>query len=863
MSGVALFESSPPPPPTSIAGILANEVEGNGSPVKVQSYEFRRDLETNTWDYIKVGSLDWHEITSQHSNALVVRVSSIVNENEPDEVMERLHAQDFAADAPQPALHVVCMFKEFAVSESSPVRFTANFLFIFPSLGNALPSQFKAAIRSVLCDRSISYITAEMLGSFLARRDYEAHAITKVEAQEKLAKFIQNREPCSSFFLKMSPVVPEFCRLLLIDMSEGDARELIGVRAIHKLAISCTSSSMASQHNFQETMAVMKMGVHPNHWNFVVFKTLMRLATKNDKIYRKNNERSDCRRDTEPSQVQEMLDLIQDSHLDPLEKLAVRIISSAESCTGERASSIKKASEVQDDDQEALVDFMVSTITSEKDYLSNEDFKRLLNMIEDGRPAACHLTGVLLEKCIEEENFNIGWRVASTVESVNEHTIEEVVTLCSKAFFKYSRNQQQEANKWFNRVKWCFERHHKLLGKYPSGLALHVAAHRRDFDLCWRWFQAKKEDRAFRFSAHHTSSILKAASYAADPALHMKEVLQAYDMTPCIQKSAFVFEPLVHLWNATSSRRDEYRAFWAGVEVDLRAYLDRELKDPDPQDRKMRKLAHWDRVLSSWSCEGSDAAAANFYPFPTHESTPTSLSRNRRVNSTWPASMPRWANQNCAVASNDVYAQVKTVAENDENLYNRSSPIYQHHLPYPGYPSLWRSAEHVDNGVSGGPSVWLDSSSSGATLTLDASAATFRPGGNAATAWSSNQGVIKFRQSHLHDEPLVDWSSASGVVGRASPSLGAVSSSVASVPPMHDYRPAFTRSFAEHDHSSISIKSKRQPRFNDQTLGDSSESCPTDALEPLSADTSVSGIWPARGPLPSTASWPHAVGLPL
>ncbi|KMS78217.1 hypothetical protein BVRB_034080, partial [Beta vulgaris subsp. vulgaris] len=128
-----------------------------------------------------------------------------------------------------------------------------------------------------------------MLGSFLARRDYEAHAITKQEAQEKLAQFIHDREPCSSFFLKMSPVVPEFCRLLLLELSEGDARELIGVRAIHKLAISCTSSSMASQHNFLETMAVMKTGVHPNHWNFVVFKTLMRLATKNDRMQRKHS----------------------------------------------------------------------------------------------------------------------------------------------------------------------------------------------------------------------------------------------------------------------------------------------------------------------------------------------------------------------------------------------------------------------------------------------------------------------------------------------------------------------------------------------------------------------------------------------
>ncbi|SPQ94937.1 unnamed protein product (mitochondrion) [Plasmodiophora brassicae] len=803
----------------AIAGGLGHDLEG-ASPVKVQSYEFRRDPSTGAWESIKVGSLDWHEITSLHANALVVRVSSIVNENEPDEVMDRLHAQDFAADAPEPALHVVCMFKEFAVSESSPVRFTANFLFIFPSLGNALPSQFKAAIRSVLCDRSISYITAEMLGSFLARRDYEAHAITKAEAQEKLARFIGGREPCSSFFLKMAPVVPEFCRMLLLDLSEGDARELVGVRAIHKLAISCTSSSMASQHNFQETMDVMKMGVHPNHWNFVVFKTLMRLATKNDRILRKNIECGDVRsKDGERSQVQEMLDLIQDSHLDPLEKLAVRIISSAD----RHKLSEERGATSSADEQEALVDFMVRTITSEKDYLSNEDFKRLLNMIEDGRPAACHLTGVLLEKCIEEENFNIGWRVASTVESVNEHTIEEVVTLCSKAFFKYSRNQQQEANKWFKRVKWCFERHHKLLGKYPSGLALHVAAHRRDFDLCWRWFQAKKEDRAFRFSAHHTSSILKAASYAPDPSLHMKEVLQAYDMTPGNQKSAFVFEPLVHLWNATTDCREEYRAFWATVENDLRAYLERELKDPEPVDRKMRKLAHWDRALASWSCEGAVAAQPVFYMSSGGLQPHMAMGTRRRHAhpGMWhQIESPQWAPGN---HTNGAYSHgVPPHLARDENAYYR-------------VPALFPQPQHQSPSSGGSPSAWMDPSVS-STLVLDASAAAFRPNVGSGSPWSPNptkyQAPPPSSSQRHHPVPVDDHSVEWGSVGR--PSSGS-----------SEYRSSFARSFPNDNVPSASGPA-RAPRVST-----------AEASEDIA--TSTSGVWSARGTHPSTsASWPHA-----
>jgi len=204
-----------------------------------------------------------------------------------------------------------------------------------------------------------------------------------------------------------------------------------------------------------------------------------------------------------------------------------------------------------------------------------------------------------LEKCVEHENYLIGWTIASQVLSVNEHTIEEVVTLCSKSFFKYARGDRLEANKWFDRVEWVVERHCKLLGKYPAGLAMHVAAHRGDFDLCWKWFNLKREEKSFRFTAHHTSAIFKAATYARDPAAYMEFVIQAYRMTPTREKSPFVFEPLYHLWMNAETTRIENSTFWDTVNKDLKEFLDSNPRSSD--ERKIRKLSTWLREMDGTS----------------------------------------------------------------------------------------------------------------------------------------------------------------------------------------------------------------------------------------------------------------------
>jgi hypothetical protein len=367
---------------------------------------------------------------------------------------------------------------------------------------------------------------------------------------------------------------------------------------------------MSSQHNYNETLNVMKLGVHPKDWSFVVFKTLTRLATKNDRTRKINPIRNPSE-----SHVVQMLDIMDNSNLQFVEKLAIRIIAKDYRSPPSADSAV-----------ESLVEFLHKIIVSSEDFISDEDFLKLHALINDGAPSTCHLTGVLLEKCVEEENFNIGWKIASIVESVNEHTIEEIVTLCSKAFFKFSRTDKAEANVWFDRVHWCVERHYKLLGKYPSGLALHVAAHRGDFELCWKWFTAKRDEKAFRFTAHHTSSVFKAATYAKEPLTHMDEVFQAYKMTPHKEKSPFVFEPLYHLWGITESVRDQHWNFWEIVHRDLKQYLDLNQSQSTDENsmRKVRKLGVWASSIDEWKNGGSGnfRGQGNRRPYRRVSSTP-------------------------------------------------------------------------------------------------------------------------------------------------------------------------------------------------------------------------------------------------
>jgi len=560
--------------------------------IKVIPYELGRNALLE-WESIKVGSLDWRSTHATHPRALVARVSSIVSDSKPEYVTENLRACMAMFPGLESALHVVCMFKEFSVSASSPLRYTANFWFIFPELKAYDAERFEKDVKRVLPEESVSYVTLEVLSSFLTRREYENKEITGAEAKSRLQAFMRNFEPCSSLFLKLSPECTDLCKQLLAVAGIKKAKYLVGVRAIHKLAVSCTLTTASALHNYNETVKVMRLGLDSKDWSFVVYKTLTRLAAKIDKNAKINPAKS-----PEKSTTVAILHLADNSNLKFVEKIAIRLIARDAKCPDSSDSRVQ-----------GLVDFLSDITSRADDKLYVGEYERLLSIIDEGSPAACHLTGVLLERAVEQENFNIGWELASTVHSVNEHTIEEVVTLCSKSFFKFSRTDKVLADQWFERVFWCVERHYKLLGKYPSGLALHVAAHRGDFDLCWNWFQAKREEKSFRFTAHHTSSVLKAATYSATPCAHMPEVLQAYKMTPQKEKSPFVFEPLFHLWQATESIRTENASFWETVEKDLSSYLDSH-KSCDENSRKMKKLLSWQIELREWKANNKSNSRA-------------------------------------------------------------------------------------------------------------------------------------------------------------------------------------------------------------------------------------------------------------
>lgn len=479
------------------------------------------------------------------------------------------------------------MFKEFSVAEGSTVRYTANFWFIFPNLGSYSSAEFLPSLCEFLAKDSLAYVSTEMLASFLSRREYECRQITSVEARTRMRDHIAAGEPCSSLFLRLSSECPDLCRQTLRNMGSEIAVQLIGVRAVHKLAVSCTSSSMSSFHNYNETINVMETGINSKDWSFVVYKTLTRLATKNDRSRKINPVRNPNK-----SNIVQMLNLVDNSNLTLEEKLAIRIISRDYRSVPTSDLSVQHK-----------VDFLFKIVTCKNDFISDTDFAILGAMIDNGSPSTCHLTGVLLEKCVEMENFYVGWRIASSFESVNEHSIEEVVTLSSKAFFKFSRMDSKLANVWFDRVLWVVDRHQKLLGKYPFGLALHVAAHRGDFELCWSWFIAKKDEKSFRFSSHHTSSILKAATYARNPIACMARVLEAYNITPQKEKSPFVYEPLYHLWGITSECREEYACFWSQVTDDIASFVSTTIPSNENVARKLRKLSSWLLKLQEWKRE--------------------------------------------------------------------------------------------------------------------------------------------------------------------------------------------------------------------------------------------------------------------
>lgn len=173
--------------------------------------------------------------------------------------------------------------------------------------------------------------------------------------------------------------------------------------------------------------------------------------------------------------------------------------------------------------------------------------------------------------------------------------------------------------------------------------------------------------------------------------------------------------------------------------------------------------------------------------------------------------------------------------------------------------SVWGAAEHVDSSSSGGsPSAWMDPSVS-STLVLDASAAAFRPNVGSGSPWSPNptkyQAPPPSSSQRHHPVPVDDHSVEWGSVGR--PSSGS-----------SEYRSSFARSASRLVNCYFVLVNVCCRSFPNDNVPSASgpARAPRVSTAEASEDiaTSTSGVWSARGTHPSTsASWPHAVGLPL
>jgi len=197
-----------------------------------------------------------------------------------------------------------------------------------------------------------------------------------------------------------------------------------------------------------------------------------------------------------------------------------------------------------------------------------------LDLLSAGSTSSCHLVSIILRKCVDNSAFSMGWTIASRMISISKQVFGEVVTLCSKAYFALLKRPQAEelGDIWFKRIQWCVERHLPFLNRDPCGLALHVAAHRRDFETCWRWFVTMREQLAFRLTGYHTSAVLKAASFEEEP--EMDKIRDAYDMTPSNERTTFTFIPLVRVWeNSQALVKAKHLDFWDRVSENIRSCL--------------------------------------------------------------------------------------------------------------------------------------------------------------------------------------------------------------------------------------------------------------------------------------------------
>ena len=562
-------------------------------------FELNRADTSSEWSSIERLSFDWQKISDQNADAFVVRVKCFLNGGDPEALIPQVNSLVQSGKFAKDAIDVVGRFTEFSVSEDSPSRYCATLLVVYPLRDYYIDGEFRNSVSRIIDPVNDPYITLEMLDSFLARRSYANGDLESANALRLLEHNLKQLRPSSSLFLKLSATYPEECLSFLRSLcatSGTHVCDILGERSVHKLAVSYTSrkANESSQDAYSAAKQILEIASPSKSWGYVAFNTLMRMAQADDASQKTGNFKG-LHPSNEKSRVHALNEIIMQSSLDPLDKMALRLMSN-EGPIGFSDSRFERVWRI---------------VTRPDDRINNEDFAFLYELLNSGSPAACHLTSVLLRHCVDVDNYRIGWRVASTVRSISKQVFGEVVHLCSKAYFKEVKMTHGNPGIWFSRVRWCVERQLEFLNRYPCGLALHIASHSRQFDTCWRWFTSMRSELAFRLTGYHTSAVLKAASYASDLDSQLDKIKETYLMTPSAEKSTFTFVPMTRVWEYTSEESHVSESqFWLEVAKDIRKFLTAYNQDRN-RDRKISKVMHrigqWEESFMSWFNTGSDA----------------------------------------------------------------------------------------------------------------------------------------------------------------------------------------------------------------------------------------------------------------
>jgi hypothetical protein len=523
--------------------------------------EIHRNDITHPWTEIQPESYDWGTLLLRgDKDAFVVRVKTILSSETLKRVSERVIASAVSGRFSIPAVGFVLKCNEISVSEKSIPRYETRLLFLFQNSLDCQVASIQSFLQELLTTKNKPYVTFEYLESFLTRRKLVLGDIDASSALEVLTRYCREKRACSSLFLRLSSNYPDECLSFLQEqclINKDMALHNFGERSVHKLAMTIVAQE-GKKGSLKRAMSILEVAIEPIRWGYVALNTLMRLAEEEDEIALK--EDSTC-----VSQVSQLLNLVSISDLDCLDRVALLMMADEVPLSNTDAAA------------EDAFHRINAICNSGKPKLSAPDHEYIINFLDPDAVSATHLLSIILRKCMDQSAFSLGWSIASSTHAISKHVFGEIVTLASKGYFATLKQSEEEAGGsgevWFQRVKWCVERHFKYLNRYPCGLALHVCAHRRDFPHCWKWFTLMKENLSFRLTGYHTSAVLKAASFEEEPDL--KKIEEVLKMTPVNEKTTFTFIPLVRMWETVSPREAAANmALWEQTEKDINAILE-------------------------------------------------------------------------------------------------------------------------------------------------------------------------------------------------------------------------------------------------------------------------------------------------